>query len=284
MLARILLLLALAALARAENYEWCGVSKYDDAPASSYIIGGQKARAHEFPWVVSIRWKGYSHLYAHTCMGILVREDWVLTAGHCVVSMPLSSYVVAVGTNNIFDTAETNPYRQEMEVEDWFWYPDVAKDMYFEGDIALIKLKEKVVLNENVRTICPPHPDYDYADQIGVVAGWGEQTYGTGDYSEDLKYVEAKIMTNDMCRTRMRGVTDNMFCAGDLYEDRDAPCGGDNGAALVVWRYDRWELVGIVDWSDGCANRSPVVYTRINKYTDWMDTIIETYPNIPNYP
>ena len=49
--------------------------------------------------------------------------------------------MAVVGTHNIFETAQSNAYRQEVEIEDWFWYPDMAKDRWYEGDIAMIKLK-----------------------------------------------------------------------------------------------------------------------------------------------
>ena len=46
-----------------------------------------------------------------------------------------------MGQHNFYDTAEENPARQELEVEDWFWHDNLAKDNYYEDDIALIKLK-----------------------------------------------------------------------------------------------------------------------------------------------
>merc|ERR1740137_106772 len=148
----------------------------------------------------------------------------------------------------------------------------------------MIKLKTKVQLNENVNVICFGDSDFDYTGEIGIVAGWGEENWGDGDYSEDLKYIQAEIMSNKKCGTWMRGVTEKMFCAGNLKESEEAPCGGDNGAPLVVYHRDRWELVGLWGWSDGCANGSPAVYNRLTEYYAWMNTIMNTYPNIPNYP
>merc|ERR1712004_882593 len=196
--------------------EDCGRSKYSDAGRpylGTFMIGGQTSRPHEFPWTVSIRWAGQTHIWAHTCVGVLVARDWVMTAAHCVYGTPLSAYVAVVGTHNIFETQQSNAYRQELEIEDWFWFPDMAKDSWYEGDIAMIKLKTKAELNGNVQVICMPEgqKDYagdtgivaegqkDYAGDSGIVAGWGEQTYAEGDYSHDLKYIAPKILTSEAC-------------------------------------------------------------------------------------
>ena len=52
---------------------------------------------------------------------------------------------------------------------------------------------------------------------------------------------------------------------------------------MVVYR-GMWELVGVYGWSYGCAKGYPTVYVRINKYHDWMKMIMDSYPDIPNYP
>ena len=45
---------------------------------NEFIIGGEDAKEGEFPWYVS---------YAD-CGGALIRDNWVLTAGHCLYGMP----------------------------------------------------------------------------------------------------------------------------------------------------------------------------------------------------
>merc|ERR1712018_885036 len=46
-----------------------------------YIVGGQEAVPHEFPWQILMRKSG-----RFACGGILINENWVLTAAHCVSS------------------------------------------------------------------------------------------------------------------------------------------------------------------------------------------------------
>ena len=55
----------------------CGRQRVRNSP-DEFIIGGEDAKEGEFPWYV-----GYAG-----CGGALIRENWVLTAGHCVIDIP----------------------------------------------------------------------------------------------------------------------------------------------------------------------------------------------------
>ena len=55
----------------------CGIQRIKNSP-DEFIVGGQDAKEGEFPWYVN---------YAE-CGGALIRDNWVLTAGHCVVDIP----------------------------------------------------------------------------------------------------------------------------------------------------------------------------------------------------
>lgn len=57
-----------------------------EAIPSSRILGGIDASAGQHPWVVSVRVDG-----AHVCVGSIINNEFILTAGHCVSSMGTTS-------------------------------------------------------------------------------------------------------------------------------------------------------------------------------------------------
>lgn len=46
----------------------------------SYIVGGRDAEPHSRPYMASLQLRG-----RHGCGGLLLREDFVLTAAHCQI-------------------------------------------------------------------------------------------------------------------------------------------------------------------------------------------------------
>jgi len=62
-----------------------------------------------------------------------------------------------------------------------------------------------------------------------------------------------------------------MICAGYAEGGKDS-CHGDSGGPLQCQDSDgQWKLIGIGSWSYECAlPRKPTVYTRVERYVDWI--------------
>ena len=49
--------------------------------AEARIIGGEDADIKDYPFMVSLYKKNGTYF---TCCGSIIRDDWILTAAHCV--------------------------------------------------------------------------------------------------------------------------------------------------------------------------------------------------------
>ncbi|CAG0886253.1 unnamed protein product [Darwinula stevensoni] len=241
---------------------------------SKLSAGGKPSVVGEWPWqaaIYDVREKD------QVCGGALIREQWVLTAAHCVVV-------------HVSLSCDENR-RDYLQVSQIIIYDDFNYQNY-DSDIALLKLVEPAALTQRVQLVCLPNrhslSDVHFKKGLrGWVAGWG---FNASDLSPDvLMEVELPIISNADCRfdtisltgdhTITSTLTSNMFCAGD---DKDTPlksyktvCHGDSGSPLVVQAStspeSSWQVEGIVSHFFGkedCSMRRPGqygIFTKVNR-------------------
>jgi len=269
--------LATAANLPPTRYEWdsenCGTSKYADAgreqDINARIVGGWEARAHEFPWQISLLWSG-----SHSCGGWIITENHVVTAAHCTEGYPVGDFKVVVGEHI---RGQSNPNKQTIDLAGYVEHPN-WDDYTMEGDICVITLAQPITFNEDIQPICPPSltGKDDYAGYEATVAGWGTtRSPGGGPLSTELKYTNLPIITEAACKDDPfvgRWILDDMICAIPGYNNDRDTCQGDSGGALSAKMADgRFEAIGIVSWGYGCADDVAGVYARVSYYVDWIN-------------
>jgi len=258
----------------------CGVSPVN------FIFGGEEAKQGQFPFMVSFVNK-YGDYVENFCGGVLISSKHVLTAAHCFSGVKQRDWLSGdVGVR----IGQTDLDREE----DILARADISKVTIHEDyqkkfsntlgpvhDIAIVTL-DRDITSRRVTSVCLPSPSSPIPNP-GVVAGWGKTTQGKdGDTERKLQFAYLDTYSVTECQGKydklLRGratvlINENMLCAGNKKADT---CSGDSGGPLLAMdQRFRWSVAGVVSFGPStCGNIVPGVYTRVDRYLDWIHRVI----------
>ncbi|XP_069914560.1 complement factor D [Oryctolagus cuniculus] len=227
------------------------------------ILGGAVAEPHARPYMASVQVDG-----THVCGGVLLAEEWVLSAAHCLEDAAGGRVQVLLGAHSL---SQPEPSKRRYDVRRVVPHPDSRPDA-LDHDLLLLQLSEKAALGPAVRTLPWQREDRDVAPgTLCDVAGWGVDTHA-GRRPDLLKHVQLPVLDRDTCNLRAHhdgAITGRMMCAQSHRRDT---CKGDSGGPLVCGGV----VEGVVSsGSRVCGNRKkPGIYTRVASYAGWIDSVL----------
>uniref|UniRef100_A0A8C3MET7 Enteropeptidase n=1 Tax=Geospiza parvula TaxID=87175 RepID=A0A8C3MET7_GEOPR len=234
------------------------------------IVGGNDARREAWPWIVSLHFN-----FQPVCGASLVSDEWLVTAAHCVYGRQLkpSRWQAALGLYSQSDLAQ--PPTVVQNIDRIIINPHYMKQTK-DSDIALMHLQHKVQYTDYIQPICLPEKNQQFSPGINCsIAGWGDIS-NEGPSSNILQEAEVPLLSNEKCQQWMPkyNITENMLCAGYDMGGIDS-CQGDSGGPLTFEDGDKWFLVGVTSFGEGCAlPQRPGVYARVTMFVDWIKSII----------
>ncbi|XP_046460216.1 proclotting enzyme-like isoform X1 [Daphnia pulex] len=227
------------------------------------IVGGVPADKGEWPWMAALL-RDQTDQY---CGGVLITDQHILTACHCVDGFKPEDLTVRLGE---YDFSQVSDACRDFGAEAIYMH-ELYDRRTFKNDIALIKLKTKATFNSDIWPICLPPSNIVLDGQSAFVTGWGTTSY-SGQTSDILLEVLLPIWTLADCQMAYtQSIGEQQLCAGYRAGGKDS-CQGDSGGPLMYQiSTGRWAVVGVVSWGVRCAEKDkPGVYTRVSSYTDWI--------------
>ncbi|MBK9070340.1 MAG: S1 family peptidase [Myxococcales bacterium] len=188
------------------------------------IIGGQQAKAGDFPTIVGIYDEGRSTI----CSGTLIAPNAVLTAAHCVEfagdadrQRMIAEMVVFVDTLSMYTPVTT------ISVADIAVHPGYVKleedpDNLGRQDVAIIMLKTPVA-DRRVAHVS--------RESIAAFAEASYTMVGYGIYDENGNSGKLNSTTDSNIDCALHGVPNGRFFCFDR-EDGTGSCAGDSGSPL----------------------------------------------------
>uniref|UniRef100_F6UCF8 Peptidase S1 domain-containing protein n=1 Tax=Equus caballus TaxID=9796 RepID=F6UCF8_HORSE len=237
-----------------------GCAQVDKTFPSEEIIGGHEARPHSPPYMAFVQF--LVEEAKDGCGGVLVQQDFVLTAAHCWGS----SINVTLGAHNIQKQERT---QQVISVRGAIHHPHYNSEN-INNDIMLLKLERKAKLTAAVQPLSLHWGKTQVRPgEVCSVAGWGRVT-PNGRESDTLQEVELTVQQDRVCESYLRNYNSNtQLCVGDPKE-RKSSFKGDSGGPLVCDNV----IQGIVSYGQN-NGKPPRVFTKVSSFLPWIKRIMK---------
>ncbi|GIX80379.1 plasma kallikrein [Caerostris extrusa] len=272
----------------------CGVPDIKPIAYANFdrIVGGEEALEGSWPWMADLQMR-FIEPNGHTCGGVLLNAQWVLSAAHCFqeeLMRKADSWRIHLGNHKKF---ERDPQEQIRFVERIIIHDDIPSIIFerngefdMDHDMALIKLNAPVTFTKYVKPICLPnlYEKLSIVDNCFAI-GWGA-TRGTGS-SDVLKQAFHPVQPDILC-TRLVGSSNfnpqTMICAGSM-GPLNGVCHGDSGGPLVCETKNVWKVYGVASYvTDGTGTEGlcglkqrPSVFNKVTVKTAWIRRMINRY-------
>uniref|UniRef100_W5MUM3 Elastase-1-like n=2 Tax=Lepisosteus oculatus TaxID=7918 RepID=W5MUM3_LEPOC len=241
------------------------------------VVGGTDAPPNYWRWQVSLQYgEPYDETsFYHICGGTLISINFVMTAGHCILSPQSTNFRVVLGEYNLYIQEGTEIV---LPVERIFLHPQWTGDLGNGNDIALLKLASPIYDNGFIEIA--QLPEYEQFLPNGYtcyITGWG-LTQSGGSSPAILQEAPLPIVEHSICsRSDWWGslAKKTMLCAGG--DGNIAGCQGDSGGPLNCYMNGYWQVHGVVSYGpSGMCNayKKPTVFTRVSSYLGWISSII----------
>ncbi|CAH0405210.1 unnamed protein product [Chilo suppressalis] len=228
------------------------------------IAGGSVTTITNYPEMVSLLYSAGSSNHRQECVGTILTNRAILTAGHCTYGYTPAMWRSRVGSTHANSGGVVHNSARIINHPNYNVFT-------IDNDIAIIHTSSQIHFTNVIRAANIAGSNYFLGDnQVVWAAGWGF-TQTNGNPSEQLRHVQIWVVNQAVCRSRYAElsvlITDNMLCSGWLDVGGRDQCTMDSGGPL----YHNGVVVGVCSFGFACGHpRFPGVNARVSRYTAWI--------------
>ena len=231
------------------------------------VLGGDEIDITKVPWQVSLVDAANGK---HFCGGSIINNEWILTAAHCVFKDGKLNRNIRV---HMGSTSSSNMSEGIIrDCNEVIVYPGYNKES-LDNDIALLHLSSPIEFGNAIKKIQLNESEDVLVEGTPVtISGWGNLYYPPFSMPETPDHLQgAKLHVISNSTALNYGIpnylTNNMV---SLFDETKSSSKGDSGGPAVVESTNGKMLVGICSWGRPGNVIYPSIYTKVNKYINWI--------------